>query len=190
MKIKKTSTNPRNKILIVAALLLVAAALIAGIAWQKNHENNPRPVNDVDYSAPSNEEVDAGEQASEQLEQPTDTAQTSDTSSEQQLDADNLQQPRDNDSKISITMASVEDDQLTIRTLIRDGASSGKCTITMKRNGVTQHQETVGVQMVASNYTCMGFDINVGSMSRGTYDLTVTYLSGTSTHSAGQAISI
>ena len=66
-----------------------------------------------------------------------------------------------------MSYADVVNDELVIRVNIDQFLQSGSCNLTISRNGVTYHTQTVNIVESVSTSTCDGFKIPVSELSKG-----------------------
>lgn len=155
MKIK-IRKQPNKAIFIVVGILLIVGILAtSAYAYfnSQSEQNDPTLINDVDYDAPSDDQIQAGE----------DIKKGS-------VDDDGGEPA--NANNVTITAKENDGTLLRIRTLVGAVSSTGTCDLTLEKDGVTVTRSAL-TQPLASNSTCKGFDIPVSELSSGVWDLTI-----------------
>lgn len=191
MKINKP-TKDRSTRKIVLIILIIALALVGVVAYyffimRPAEKSNQTDTNRVDYSAPTNEQKQAGEDAEEHAEEQKKSTTPVNTP------------PPNTDSAVSsgkqptsVTISSIEQDNagtLRVRTIIQAIEDTpGTCKIAVtSASGATVFADSASSQRQGSYSTCMGFDIPKAKLgTTGQVTATVTY---TSTYFEGKATS-
>ena len=78
----------------------------------------------------------------------------------------------------AITYVGLTSDYLRIRINIDQYLPSGSCNITLTRGGQQVYNDYVNIVSSASTSTCEGFDIPVGSLGTGNFQIKVSFSSG------------
>lgn len=177
MKQKLSNTTNRSKALFIgiAAIVLVAAGYIAyakvtNSLWPFNtakttvQDSPERPVNDVDYSPPTEEDASHANDAKKRLDESTKQEQTK------------------TNIYVGVTMADIAVDQLEIRSFVSGVIEGGgTCTATLTRNGISvAATSTAFVDSTTSICTPISIPLTRFKDS-GQWDLVVSYSSVTST---------
>ncbi len=149
MKIKKTKISKTPFILVSAAVLLGVCVSIFLIFNKPDTSRQsdtsstaPRSVNNVDYSAPSEDEKDMAGQQKEEIIKNQDAPRTEDT--------------------LRVTLVRANQTQagqpLNIRTLVQ-GATSGTCLVTLTKSGATTVVKEFPITFEATSASCTGANI-------------------------------
>lgn len=187
MKIKKTrTTNTSRKTPIIISTVLVAVLLfVAGILFiSKNYSQDEtrkqtetseeRPVNDVDYSGPTQEDIDSSQDAKKRGD-----------STEQQQNASSQKQK----AVVGIAYAGIEGDNFEIRAFtptVIEG--TGTCTATLVNNSETVSGESKGF-IDATSSQCHPIKIPLSEIvPTGSWTINVTYSSPGYEGSSGEEV--
>jgi hypothetical protein len=179
MKIKNTQKRSYSKAIPAFSALVIVLALAAGslvyvyafggnlLGWKRDETTSKTSDSKVNLDAPTNEQVDAGNQVKK------DTANGSEGTTQPSTNVD-----------VSITAANQNGSMFQIRTLIGAVTSDGTCTLTLTK-GATVVTKSAGIQAQSSSSTCQGFDIPVSELSAGDWTLNLSVatnsLSGSTT---------
>jgi hypothetical protein len=169
-------TNIRNNkkrltIAITAILLALGISLIAiyyiSNGSKSNSQPTPaqieeRPVGDIDYGAPSDDE-----------QNPT-------------LDPQENFNEQDGSIGVSITYA--DGTPLQIRILIDEVLPNGTCTAVITKDSKTIATQTVDIFATSNSTTCKGFTIDSPVLSEGVYNVEVTVKSDDKTGTASKQV--
>lgn len=163
MKIAKTKHTTNNKKIIV---IIIAAVVILGIggtvsayyllSQDQKTESTEAPAieeynrNDVDLNESSNEQQQAGEDIKKDS-----------------VDKDESQQ--NGSLSVSFTAVNQSDNSLQVRANISSLTSNGTCELSLTGPNGTVVTKSSGVQALASNSTCQGFDIPLSELSKGSW---------------------
>lgn len=188
MKIQKQANN-RIKSLVLWSALVVLLAASGYLAFAYKQALWPFKLSSVDISnTPSN--------------QSKSTPSTTDDASQMKATDDgkiqkgsNIDTNTGSDSttstvNMSISAANQDGTTVYIRTLIEAVTSSGACTLTMTGPDSKTYTNTAKVQALASSSTCQGFNIPTTSLSKGTWNFTITFENTTQKGSASGTITI
>ncbi len=183
MKIKQTNNHKnRNSIIVIIVLLAVVAAVT--FFWYRN--NNTLDSSDQNQMAPisdskSKDPVDSNSKT-------TDNGDTMPT----QPSTKNGDDTNTNvaDTTLTITSANQNNNVLQIRTLISSIWSNGTCTLTLSKEGYNTVTKTAGVQSLASDSTCKGFDIPTSELGAGVWSAKISATNGTDTVSSTKEVTI
>lgn len=184
MKALKT-TRSKKKPLMVA--LVITGALLAGSLafvaynnlWPFANEN-PTPEDTVDLEAPSEEQVDAGNEIKKQNTE----------SSKPNSAATQTSNNTNGTVAAEITYADKESNALRIGTLIQEVSTTGNCTVTLSKTGQASISKTAKTQPLASASTCQGFTIDTANLAKGTWKLTLTYKSDKSNGTSSRDVTL
>ena len=153
MKIKRQ--HPKRKIHIIILSLLAAGALAAIYFIYSNQINNKETGDEINYSSPVSDQVDAGAQAKKNTVEQDENDSTS------------------VDFSTRIVSASVQSDTLKIRNIIDKVYQQGSCELTLTKGSQTV-KKTADIQALPQSSVCKGFDIPVSELSSGTWQVTLT----------------
>lgn len=192
MRIQK---QPKSKVKIAIVTLVIIALPLLGYTlyaqannlWpfpaQSAETNTPRETNSVDYSGPTNEDVEHSQDAKEKLLNKGDN--------------DSQTQPEDNspsnDSQgkkgaaVTISFADIYNDNLEIRAFtptVIEG--SGTCTATISKQGSPSITKTSQAFIDSSSSICQPIYIPKSQLTSGTWNVSVTYSSKQYQGSSGQ----
>lgn len=78
-------------------------------------------------------------------------------------------------TSVAITSANISSGTLYIRASIDTVADEGTCLLSMKGPSDKTYTADAGVQPLASNTTCKGFNIPVSSLSPGNWEITIVF---------------
>jgi len=90
---------------------------------------------------------------------------------------------------VSITAANQNGTLLQVRSLI-ETVANGMCTLTLSRPGASVITKTADVQPLASSSTCQGFDIQTSGLSKGTWNMNLTFENSTIKGNASRTVDI
>ncbi len=179
MKIANKPPTPRKPILITVGVIILV--ILAWLAYAHHYQNWPfmqktaqtTPANTVNYSNPSPAQSSAGTAIKEQSANNAKNQSTTTTPTSSTVAMD-----------ITGKNKTTDGNTLQIRTLIQKITSSGSCTLTMTGPGNASYAATAGVQAIASNSTCQGFNVPLAGLAKGTWQIKIDFQDATSTASA------
>lgn len=185
MRIKKQSSK-KKYIIPLAALLVLVGGYLAFASVNKlppfPTANEPDDSN-VNYEPPTDEEKNAGSDASGQgktTETPSKPPTTgSDTPASETPESKNI--------SMEITAANQNGSKLQVRTLIQS-ITTGTCTLTVSRAGSQTITRTAKNQTLSNTSTCMGFDVSTAGLAKGEWRITVDFVSGSSKGSTSRSV--
>lgn len=184
MKINTTRNRKyKNKKMLLASLgLLLILGLATGAYFvlrpksnqaieQTSQENSaPSSNQDVNNDAPTDEQVESGNR--------------------QKQDSVTNETPQSENIAVIFTAVNQTESTLQVRVLLEPLVSdSGECILTLSKQN-ERIVKTAGVQALASSSTCRGFDVALGELSAGTWNLNVAVHSGSLSGSNSQEITI
>lgn len=176
--------SPKVAIITICALVAVALGICAIIFIPKivNKQNTSSDVkNGTNYSAPSDDQQKAGDQAKE------------DFLNKQNQASQNTNSQTNNANKainVSISTKGQNGSTYSIRTIIDTLDDNGQCVLTMKKSGQTDYTQTVGTQILSSYSVCKGFDIPTSNLTTGDWQLTINYQGISGQGSVQQTVTI
>lgn len=167
---KNQNTNSKKaKILtvsVIAAALLLGAAAYALVSpsspFYLGQKNEEKPENTVDYSKPTDDQKQAGNDAKNQFNE------------DKYPDAEQNPEASKGDSVVSITSAQQNGEVLSVRAIINGADSTGRCVLNMSL-GDKVVSKTVETQSMGSYYACKGFDVPKAELETGEWTFTVNY---------------
>tara|TARA_B100000678_G_scaffold69367_1_gene56875 strand:+ start:652 stop:1245 length:594 start_codon:yes stop_codon:yes gene_type:complete len=188
--------NKRKKVILLISIVfaVVVIAAFLAYAWKTQlgifgYYPFGRAENEsINYDEPSQEELDAGETIkSDTVNNPPSTKPDNQQSSSDD-DTDNSN--TNNTVTMTISSAQQFESVVRIRTNIEELSSSGMCTLSMASSTGATYSQSSGVQPLTSYSTCKGFDINIGDLSPGTWDILINYSNGSVKGQASTEITI
>lgn len=166
------NTRPTRIIFASALIAVVLLAVILAYSFNFWPFSNRSPVETV--SSTSSSSLD---QNDTEKEEPTTSNNPVDSTSNSVKSQITNPESTSTDQKLTITSVQDNSGSLRIRTAIQEVTSSGECTLNVKNSSNNKtYSETVGVQALASNSTCKGFNVPISELSSGTWEITVTYM--------------
>ena len=173
MKIQNKKTSSIKKLLIPS---LIIAVLLVGGGYVYALSNNILPP------------ALGGEEKEAVIDSPNDPVPTGPVPTDN-TDKENLGKDPEvitGSRTVTITAASVNGDLLQIRALIQGVVSSGKCQVSVKKDGQEIISETADVQPGPSSTTCRGFDLDVSDVENGALTASVNYIDGNQVSTSGE----
>lgn len=191
MKIAKSNKNIKKKILITTVIVVVLAAIVLLCLFftplgdnLRNKENtqdtnSPRPVNQVDYKGPTQQDAANSQNAKEKLlegdsnEAPIEP--TAPSNQEQKKPA-----------PVNISYADIINGNLEVRASTSSVIQgNGTCTVTVSKAGGTPIVKTTPAFIDVSSTICEPVYIPRSQLTTGSWTVTVTYSSPTHQGSSG-----
>ncbi|MCA9335373.1 hypothetical protein KC967_00530 [Candidatus Saccharibacteria bacterium] len=173
MKIHQAKTNRKRN---VVAVVILALVLLAGmIAWACHYQQWPfappvaqdKPVNTVDYTAPTKQQAETGTATKERV-------------AEQAKQQESQEGSTTPSGTIPVNITAVQPGETVyIRTLISSVTSSATCKLDMAGPDGKTYASSVGTQALAGSSTCQGFNIPMSELSSGSWKITITVADGT-----------
>jgi hypothetical protein len=159
MKIKSHPKKVMKYVLFTVGVLTVVG-IAYGVYTYTQRQSSPSTSSGTNYSPPTNDQVEAGEDTKKQVIDNSDkNSGSSDT-------------PEDNSLRSQVTTASVTDGTLYVRNEIEGVYQTGSCALTLAQGQQTV-KKTAGVQPLAQSSTCKGFNIPVSSLTPGTWQIRI-----------------
>lgn len=173
MKIHKSSQGKKKLIVIVLAIVLLS--LVGGGAYiyvSKISPSNETKGGSINYDEPTSDQIKAGVSTKEISVNLDDTKPKLSGSDP----ATSPVQQDNSKGRVSATITSANQSgtRLQIRFDIGTVTSSGTCTLTLVK-GASTVKKTAGVQALAGNSTCKGFDIPATELSAGTWQVALIF---------------
>lgn len=160
--------RPKNIYLLSAVVVVLLLGSLLGYAYWKpkqpsdsNNEPGIAPVNTINYSEPTKDELEAGEQIKQDS-----ISNSADPS------AGN---PSNEKIDIAIIFANRSGDHIRIQTQINIITNSGSCSLSGVGPDGQAYQASAEVQAMPSFSTCKGFSVPVDALAPGHWIFTVTY---------------
>jgi hypothetical protein len=174
MKIKRSRKISKQTLyVIITAISLLVVLLGAYLFFFKGNilgwsiYSKPKISSSINYSPPTDDQKKAGDA----IKEPSVTNSTKPGSTNS--DKASTPEPQSNGkSSISLTITAANKNQL--RSLIGTVTNNGTCTLTMSK-GSESKTYTAGVQALASESTCRGFDFPAGDLSTGNWLATLHF---------------
>lgn len=167
MKIQKNKKQSRSKLILLAAIsaTVLVGGLIFYFSWQNGQESTPeRPVNDVDYSGPSQEDIDSSQNAKKRGE--PDTTQT----------VPSKEDPSKKSATVGIAFADKEGPNFEVRAFITnviEGTGTCKAILTNGAKSVTRESKAF---IDASSSQCLPIVVPISELApAGDWTLIMTY---------------
>jgi len=186
----KTPTNKQTKrtsrviIIIVATLLLLAGCAAYAYAtnifgWNPDSSNSTPTTPDIDYEAPTPEQVKDGNATKDNNAEsnPETQVPSGDSSTKKNV-------------SVLITVSQQTSSTYQIRTILETVTNTGTCMLVLKSSAGTTVSKTTGVQAQSSSSTCEGFDIPLSELSRGVWSYSLTFENTTTTGTATGNITV
>lgn len=189
MKLPQKKSKKALLITVTAILLVAVAATTYVYAFNgsilgwTNKKESSRSVNEINYDAPTKEQIDAGKTIEKENQSDNPNNVGSDRPVEPQKGAEKSTVP------IVISAAGQNGAIAQIRTLISAIVTDGNCTLTLTQNGKTVTR-TAAIQSLPSSATCKGFDVPVSELGAGKWQITVTFENATIKSSATSTITL
>lgn len=188
MRIKHQKNTKKNKkiiLLVIGALLVFSTFGVAAWALQNNSKDGGDSQS-VNLDSPSDEEIKAGNSIKENSLNQSSSNTSSDPIPEPTPSEDGTGLTVD----AQITSINKSSSTLSIRTLIQQVTSSGRCELTLSGpNGATV-SVTSDVQALPNGATCKGFDVPLSDLSTGDWQVTLKYTNDDIKATASQKVAI
>jgi len=166
--LRKAGKRRRNILLITSAIVVVLGVLGTlayiyreDIGLTKKSETKNQ---NIDYGPPTPDQIE-GEKTAEQQEDPNQSSKNNSSSLSEKT------------VNVEITSANQNGSILQIRTIIQFVTNSGNCTLKLTHNNEVVTR-TAGVQSATTYSTCQGFNVPITGMSKGVWDINITYTNG------------
>lgn len=192
MKITTARHKNRKKVLLLSLLVLIllAGALTAVYFWNKNNNQEQDSVN---YSPPATEETADGQRTKDSTVNSSESTTSESTSSEKTPTNSSGETAPEAASLTTVTITSTNYSGSTyrVRAIIGKLTSRGTCEVALKQNGTVKYSNSASVAPMSSYSVCQGFDIDVSSLSSGSYTLSIDYkLNNTTQGSVQQEVQL
>ncbi|MDQ3123133.1 MAG: hypothetical protein M3Q14_00385 [bacterium] len=163
-------------ILIVVVIVLIAASLGTYLYAFKGKlfgwSPLPQEKSKINYDKPTEEQKKTGENSKKQTVIKEEAKPN--TGGSDQAPSPTPQPNGKNKVGMMISAANQNGSVLQIRSMISAVTNSGTCTLTLTKSGQTV-TKTAGVQALASDSTCQGFDIPTSELSPGNWQLALHF---------------
>lgn len=170
----KSLISSKKRLITISAILVLVVVVAFGAWWYflkpTAQSTTARPVNSVDYSGPTQEEQNAGDNQKEENQ------------NREEIDS----QPEATTATVIVTDASQYDNTIEVRAYIPNIYSSeGYCTATFTKAGATTVTVNGSPFKDATTTQCGAMDVNRSAFSAaGTWSVVVSYTSSTATGSS------
>jgi len=189
MKIKSKTQPSRTTKLVIT--LAVAATLITigllGFIYMKKIGPFTKDTSGINYSPPTKDEQQTGDQIKEQNSKNSDTTNTGSDPSPAPTPSTGSSKPT---VGVEITAANQNKGVLSIRILVQTLSSGGTCSLSMSGPAGKIYSAVAESQTGPSTSTCKGFDVPVSSLSSGTWTITIQYEDASVKGSASKEITV
>lgn len=185
MKINKRKSSRKPIIVILLVILFLVGATVAYAYMQKIG-----PFEEKGYSTkPSTqEEKNAGTDIKKNsLDQDSTKGSTGSDPSPDPTPDPNGGKPG---VGVEITAANQNGEMINIRALIQTITSSGACSLSMTGPSGKTYSAAADVQALPSSSTCKGFDVPTSELSKGTWNIVVSFENSDVKGSASKEIEI
>lgn len=188
MKIRNQPSSPIKPLAIIGVAVILA--LLGWLYYAHHYQKWPflpqvateEPANTVDPTKPSHSQTKVGNNLKEQIaEQAKNESSTSPSSSTPNAASS---------VTMDITATSKTTSTLMIRTLIQKVTSTGTCSLSMAGPSGATYSSAAGVQAMASASTCQGFNVPLGSLSPGSWTITINFKDSSDTAIASKEVTI
>jgi len=175
-------TNHKKRIIFLTVTIVALLILSGGTYLYLRSQSSPsaivkdttkKSVNTIDYNNPSDAQKNP----------------TTDNKNQKTDSTDNTSSPSQN-LTVTITAANQNSNTLQVRALITPLIASGTCTITMTKSDQPSLSRTANIQPTSSSSTCEGFDIDISSLEKGTWNISIQVQSNNQSGSATRDVSL
>ena len=187
MKIRKQPPSRIKPFAIISVTVILA--LLGWLYYAHHYQKWPflpqvvteKPANTVNHTESSDSQTEVGnnikEQIAERAKNESSMNPSSSTSTATSVTMD-------------ITATNKTTSTLMIRTLIQKVTSTGTCSLSMASSNGATYSATAGVQAMASASTCQGFNVPIGSLSPGSWTITINFKDSSDTATASKEVTI
>lgn len=164
------SENKKSKkviLAIISVFIIIALAFAYYFYMTKTKEAKPNQTNDtkninkVDYSPPTNEQIESGSSIKKNSLDNTASTESNNAASTA-------------DITITVAQKSSDGKYFQVRSFANKVDSTAKCTLSLTKDNQTI-SKSVDVQTAASVSSCKGYDIDISDLSAGTWQMTIKY---------------
>lgn len=169
--VRKRKKQNKQWLCWLLVLVVIIAAVIAGVVvWQNSSEGDK--YNEEQTSDVSEQEEIRGDETEATT---TENAELKSEGVEKKKVVQyEGEDPNEADSLSGvITRADVTGQNLVIRVNIDQYLGSGRCELSLTRNGTTIYTDTASIVGVASTSTCEGFDVPVSGLGSGNTQINI-----------------
>ena len=167
MKINKQKKKTFTLIAaLAAALLLIGAGVVAYTVLDNKNKPDPQKISDIDYSSPTSEEIEEGQDAKKN---------TYDNSQKNPTDEDTTSTTK-RSVNVGISFADIYNDNLEIRAFTNGIVEAGTCTATVTK-GSEKITKSTGAFIDVSSTQCEPIYIPKATISSGKWSIVVTFSS-------------
>lgn len=187
----KSKSRFKQKLLIVVAVVAFLISIATAYAYVKRvgpfTEEIVRKDSSIDYSPPSDEQVEAGNRTKDGVtktdsikpgsSQSSSSVPTS-SAAESTVGIDITNEPKNNNGSLSV------------KTLVQEVNSTGTCKLTLSKSGQPSVVKSAKTQVSGSVATCQGFSIDVTNLSKGVWNIRVDYKSDKSVGTTSESVTL
>lgn len=175
MKLKQKSSKKKITIVVICILAVILGA--AGYVFYKTQ--NPSPSSDASDFQDANPITTPEEEKQQSYEE------------EKKEHGAEYPKTTDPDTPLTVTFTNIGQQDTTLRVRATADAliSGGTCTLTLTKNGTTI-TKTAPTFVTAHTSTCQGFDVPVGELSPGSWDVTLEMTKDSQSGRATTAVNI
>lgn len=173
MSARRNKTNWFKIIFIT--VLIIAAGVICFLVWKAYFSDDSASDKKNDDSAVIDDTSGKEEEKKEEKKEDTEPEKKDEKEKIPQYDGDDPNEK--NELTGAITYAGILNQNLVIRVNIDQYVASGKCTLVLRRDGVTIYSTEAPIVDSASTSTCEGFDISVKALEPGPTNI-IIYING------------
>lgn len=165
----RQNKKKRLALIILASIVVLGAGAFAAAYFIREASTGDRPENTPDYSAPTDDQKKAGDQAKEDFIEKhySDEDDASDSSSDDS--------PASKAVELTITSANQSNSTYQFRTMIQSLDGNGVCTLELTRQGADGIMQQAGTQILGSYSVCKGFDISTSGIQKGNWQVKISY---------------
>lgn len=187
MQIKKQTTSRKYLIIgLVLLLLLGGAAAFAFLSplspFSKKQDTADRPENTVSYEPATEDEKKAGEEAKKEALERQEAEERQAQAPSKPADVKTVD--------VTISSAAQNGGVLQIRTTIETRDASGRCVLTLSKEGQSSITQEAGTQIQGSYSVCKGFDVPTASLAKGAWRAAIIYSGSGSKGEASQQVEV
>lgn len=195
MKIPTPKVSKKKIVLIIIVIILLVAGSLGAylyafkgklFGWSPLADNKSKGSS-INYDKPTKEQKQTGDDTKKQTV--TKEEAKPNTGGSDQTPAPNPQPSGKSKVNMMISAANQNGALLQVRSLISTVTNSGTCTITLTKAGQTV-AKTAGVQALASDSTCQGFDIPTSELSPGTWQVALHFENNELQGDTSRAVSV
>ncbi len=148
---------------LIILVLLIGAGVVCYLVWDSYFKDKTEPE--------TSEIIEEADIEKNEDDTETDSVEGEPEKKVEQYDGDDPNSAQDLSGVV--TYAGVNNGVLMIRINIDQYLNSGKCELTLSRDGATMHSSIASIIGSASTSTCEGFDVEVGELGGGNVEINI-----------------